>query len=137
MPTTRAPSPGTTACNPAASGAAATPSPRNRPFPLAFVAAWLRRRGMLACMGNLVPFTLIVGEEEFLVDRAVREALSAARAALGELSGGGDGDLRDMEASALGQGELGALTSPSRYGGGAVVIIRSAQNAGKEIAAEL
>lgn len=92
---------------------------------------------MLACMGNLVPVTLIVGEEEFLVDRAVREALSDARAALAELSGGGDGDLHDMEASALGQGELAALTSPSLFGGGAVVIIRNAQNAGKEIAAEL
>ena len=88
-------------------------------------------------MANLVPFTLIVGEEEFLVDRAVREALSDARAALAELSGGGDGDLHDMEASALGQGELAALTSPSLFGGGAVVIIRNAQNAGKEIAAEL
>ena len=92
---------------------------------------------MLACMANLVPFTLIVGEEEFLVDRAVREALSSARSALAELSGGGDGDLHDMEASALGQGELAALTSPSLFGGGAVVIIRNAQNAGKEIAAEL
>ena len=34
----------------------------------------LRGRGMLAFMANLVPVTLIVGEEEFLVDRALREA---------------------------------------------------------------
>jgi DNA polymerase-3 subunit delta len=97
---------------------------------------------MLACMGNLVPFTMIVGEEEFLVDRAVREALAKARAALAELSGGGAsgdgaGDLHDLEASALAQGELAAFTSPSLFGGGAVVILRNAQNASKEIAAEL
>jgi DNA polymerase III subunit delta len=92
---------------------------------------------MLASMANLVPVTLVVGEEEFLVDRAVREALAEARAALAELSGGGDGDLHDMEASALAQGELAALTSPSLFGGGSVVVLRSAQNANKEIAAEL
>lgn len=92
---------------------------------------------MLACMGNLAPVTLIVGEEEFLVDRAVRDALAQARAALAEASGSGDGDLHDLEASALAHGELASLTSPSLFGGGAVVIIRNAQNAGKEVAAEL
>ena len=92
---------------------------------------------MLTGMGNLVPVTLVVGEEEFLVDRAVRAAAAQARAALAEDGGGGDGDLHDLEASALGQGELGALTSPSLFGGGAVVIVRNAQNAAKETAAEL
>jgi DNA polymerase-3 subunit delta len=92
---------------------------------------------MLACMGNLVPVTLVVGEEEFLVDRAVREALAQAREALAALGGGGDGDLHDMEASALAPGELAALTSPSLFGGGSVVILRNAQNAAKEIATEL
>src|SRR6202007_2316872 len=47
------------------------------------------------------------------------------------------GDLHDLEASALGQGELAALTSPSLFGGGAVVVVRNTQNAGKEISAEL
>jgi DNA polymerase III subunit delta len=90
-------------------------------------------------MANLVPVTLIVGEEEFLVDRSVREALSQARAALAEAAGGGDGggDLHDLEASGLGSGELTALTSPSLFGGGSTVIVRNAQHAAKEIAAEL
>ncbi len=92
---------------------------------------------MLACMANLAPLTLIVGEEEFLVDRALRAAVAQARAALAESAGGGEGDLHDLEASALGQGELATFTSPSLFGGGAVVVIRNAQNAGKEIAAEL
>ena len=39
---------------------------------------------MLTGMGNLVPVTLVVGEEEFLVDRAVRAALAQAREALAE-----------------------------------------------------
>src|ERR1700729_1253501 len=92
---------------------------------------------MLACMANLAPVTLVVGEEEFLVDRALREAVAQARAVLSEASGGGEVDLHDLEASVLGQGELAALTSPSLFGGGAVVVVRNAQNAGKEVAAEL
>ena len=43
---------------------------------------------MLACMANLAPVTLVVGEEEFLVDRALREAVTQARAVLSEASGG-------------------------------------------------
>ena len=93
---------------------------------------------MLASMANLAPVTLIVGEEEFLVDRALREAVAQAKGALEGVSGSGDGgDLHDLEASVLGQGELATLTSPSLFGGGAVVVVRNAQNAGKEIAAEL
>jgi DNA polymerase III delta subunit len=89
-------------------------------------------------MTNLVPVTLITGEEEFLVDRAVREAVAQARAALAGVSGAGEGgDQHDLEASALTVGELAALTSPSLFGGGAVVIVRNAQHAAKEIAVDL
>src|SRR5690348_672985 len=80
---------------------------------------------------EVVPVTLIVGEEEFLVDRAVRDLIAAAREA------GSGGDVHDLEASALSPGELDSLTSPSLFGGGCVVVVRSAQNAGKEVAAEL
>ena len=80
---------------------------------------------------EVVPVTLVVGEEEFLVDRAVRDLIAAARdAAPG-------GDVHDLDASALGPGELDSLTSPSLFGGGCVLAVRSAQNAGKEVAAEL
>jgi DNA polymerase-3 subunit delta len=70
--------------------------------------------------------TLVVGEEEFLVDRAVRERIAAARAAAGD----DGGDLHDVEASTLTPGELATLTSPSLFGGGAIVIVRNAQHAG-------
>ena len=90
---------------------------------------------MLATMATQAPVTLIVGEEEFLVDRTVRELVASARAAMA--AGDGGGDLHDVDASALTPGELTSLTSPSLFGGGCVVIVRSAQNAGKEVAAEL
>ncbi len=71
--------------------------------------------------------TLIVGDEEFLVDRAVREAVSSADA----------DDVHDLDGAALEQGELESLISPSLFGGGSVVVIRSAQNVTKDPAADL
>ena len=80
---------------------------------------------------EVAPITLIVGEEEFLIDRAVRDLIAAAREA------GLGGDVHDLDASELGPGELDSLTSPSLFGGGCVLAVRSAQNASKEVAAEL
>jgi DNA polymerase III subunit delta len=82
------------------------------------------------------PVTLIVGEEEFLIDRTIRELVAAARAAMAA-AGDDAGDLHDVQASALTPGELTLLTSPSLFGGGCMVIVRGAQNAAKEVAAEL
>jgi DNA polymerase-3 subunit delta len=67
--------------------------------------------------------TVVVGEEEFLVDRAVREVLSSLS---------GFEDVHDLDGAALGAGELESLTSPSLFGGGPLVVIRSAQNLLKE-----
>ena len=94
---------------------------------------------MLTSMAAYPPVTLVVGEEEFLVDRAVRQAVAQARAALAAEAGGvdGGGDLHELEGSALTAGEINALTSPSLFGGGSTVIVRNAQNVAKDIAAEL
>jgi DNA polymerase-3 subunit delta len=73
------------------------------------------------------PVTVVVGEEEFLVDRSVRELVTAA-------SGG---DVHDRDGAALGPGELESLMSPSLFGGGCVLVVRSAQNVSKDVAAEL
>src|SRR5216684_514650 len=103
---------------------------------------------------EVAPVTLIVGEEEFLVDRAVRDLITAARgparwsiepAIAGTMEHrageGGDsaslGDLHDLDGAALGPGELESLVSPSLFGGGCVLVVRSAQNVSKEVAAEL
>jgi DNA polymerase-3 subunit delta len=80
---------------------------------------------------EVAPVTMVVGEEEFLVDRAVRDLIAAARDAA---SGG---DVHDLDAAGLGPGELDSLTSPSLFGGGSVLVLRSAQNVGKDVAAEL
>jgi len=80
---------------------------------------------------GVVPVTLVVGEEEFLADRSVRDLITAAREA------GLGGDLHDLDGAALSPGELASLTSPSLFGGGCVVVIRAAQNASKDVTAEL
>jgi DNA polymerase III subunit delta len=81
--------------------------------------------------GSVAPVTIVVGEEEFLIDRAVRDLVTASRGA------SHDADVHDREGAELGPGELGSLTSPSLFGGGCIVVIRSAQDAGKEVAGEL
>ncbi|MGD0064350.1 MAG: DNA polymerase III subunit delta [Streptosporangiaceae bacterium] len=73
------------------------------------------------------PVTVVVGEEEYLVDRSVRELIAAAA---GE-------DVHDLDGAGLGPGELQALTSPSLFGGGCVLVVRTAQNVSKDVAAEL
>ncbi len=77
------------------------------------------------------PVTIVVGDEEFLIDRAVRDLVTASRDA------GHDADVHDREGAELVPGELESLTSPSLFGSGCVVVIRSAQDASKEVAAEL
>lgn len=92
-------------------------------------------------MANLAaPVTLVVGDEELLAERAVRAAVAAARSAAGYEAGGGvagGGDLHDVEAGSLTVGELSSLMSPSLFGGASVVIIRAAQNATKDVSANL
>jgi len=84
------------------------------------------------------PVVLVTGEEEFLVDRSVRELVARARAFLAA-PGAGDAsaDVHEVEGGELATGELATLTSPSLFGGGPVVVIRNAQNAVKDVAAEL
>jgi DNA polymerase III subunit delta len=74
------------------------------------------------------PVTLIVGEEELLVERAVRVVVAAAP----------DGpDVHEARAADLKPGDLTGLTAPSLFGGGCLVVVRSVQDATKDIAAEV
>jgi DNA polymerase-3 subunit delta len=73
------------------------------------------------------PVTVIVGEEDLLVERAVADIVAAA----------GAPDVHDVRAAGLGPGDLSLLTAPSLFGGGCVVIVRSAQDATRELAAQL
>jgi DNA polymerase III subunit delta len=86
--------------------------------------------------------TVIVGEEELLVERAVSAAVALAAtaddAAQADWDNGGPGAGRlDVAAAGLTVGELSGLTAPSLFGGNCIVVIRSAQDAGKDVSAEL
>lgn len=89
------------------------------------------RKGSAAASGRADPVTVIVGEEDLLVERAVSATLAAAAAADSEL------DVHDVPAAGLVPGQLTALTAPSLFGGGCAVVVRAAQDAGKDVAAEL
>jgi DNA polymerase III subunit delta len=81
--------------------------------------------------------TLVVGEEELLVERAVARLVSGARGAAGGRQPGSAEDIHDIRAAALGPGGLAALTAPSLFGGAAVVVVRDVQDAVKNVADEL
>jgi DNA polymerase III subunit delta len=86
--------------------------------------------------------TVIVGEEELLVERAVSSAVVLAREAADAATSGGDDDgtdtnVHDVAAAGLTAGELSGLTAPSLFGGGCVVVVRSAQDAGKDLSGQL
>ncbi|NLU69131.1 DNA polymerase III subunit delta [Streptomyces sp. HNM0574] len=70
----------------------------------------------------LAPFTLAVGQEELLLERAVQEVVAAARAADPET------DVRDLASSDLQPGTLAELTSPSLFAERKVVVVRNAQD---------
>ncbi len=81
------------------------------------------------------PLTVIVGEEDLLVERAVAAVLPhGAAAADGSESAP---DVHDVRGADLTAGELAMLTAPSLFGGECVVIVRAAQDANSAVAVEL
>lgn len=74
---------------------------------------------------------LIVGDEELLAERAIGEVVAAARAADPET------EVTDLVPGRLETGQLAELTSPSLFGGGKVLVLRSAQDLGKDLVAEV
>jgi DNA polymerase III subunit delta len=91
---------------------------------------------------RVTPVTVIVGDEELLVERAVHDVLTAAAPAVRPPAGAaaapaGALEVHDVRAADLRPGDLSSLTAPSLFGGGAVVVVRSLQDATKEVAAEL
>jgi DNA polymerase-3 subunit delta len=74
------------------------------------------------------PVSLVVGEEELLVDRAVARLVAAAAAA---------GTAQHVQAAGLRPGELAALTAPSLFGGGGLIVLHGTEDAAKNIADEI
>jgi len=79
----------------------------------------------------LVPLTLVVGDEELLVARAVTAVVTAARERTPDI------ELRDLEGAALEPGDLAEALSPSLFGDDRVVVVRAGQDLAKEVAAEV
>lgn len=77
------------------------------------------------------PLRLVLGDEELLCTRAVAEVVRQARQLDPEC------DVRDLVASAVPPGELFDLLSPTLFGGRRVIVLRAAQEAGKELVAAL
>jgi DNA polymerase-3 subunit delta len=80
---------------------------------------------------------VVVGDEELLVERAVARLVAEAGSAIGGQQPGMAGDVHDVRAAALKPGDLAALTAPSLFGGGSVVVVRDVQDAVKNVADEL
>ncbi|MFC0547620.1 DNA polymerase III subunit delta [Kutzneria chonburiensis] len=74
------------------------------------------------------PLLLVLGDEELLVERAVRAALAQAREA------DASADLTRVRVTDLTPPELAELLSPSLFAEGRVVVLEGAQEVGKEIA---
>ncbi|EFL15066.1 LOW QUALITY PROTEIN: DNA polymerase III, delta subunit, partial [Streptomyces sp. C] len=79
----------------------------------------------------LAPITLAVGQEDLLLDRAVRDVVTAARAA------DADTDVRDLTSDQLQPGTLAELTSPSLFSERKVLVVRNAQDLGADTVKEL
>lgn len=77
------------------------------------------------------PLVLVVGDEPFLVDRAVSRAVAAARRAAPGV------ERRDALATDLTPAAFSDLVSPSLFAEPRVVIVRGAHEAGKDVAAVL
>lgn len=77
------------------------------------------------------PLTLVVGDEELLVARAVGEVVRAARAA------DPDVEVRELEGADVAAGDLTELLSPSLFAERRVLVLHAAQDLGKEAAAEV
>ncbi|MDX6743482.1 DNA polymerase III subunit delta [Actinocorallia sp. A-T 12471] len=75
--------------------------------------------------------TVVVGDEELLVERAVGEIVGEARRR------GDDVEVVELTPGTLEPGKLVELTSPSLFGGGKVLVIRAAQDLGKDLAGEV
>ncbi|MFC5996841.1 DNA polymerase III subunit delta [Pseudonocardia hispaniensis] len=77
------------------------------------------------------PLHLVVGEEELLVERAVRAVVAVAQTTDPQV------EVRRLRSADLSPGQLSEHLSPSLFAEGRVVVIAGAHEAGKELAAAI
>ncbi|TDB96550.1 DNA polymerase III subunit delta [Actinomadura sp. 7K534] len=80
---------------------------------------------------SVEPNILIVGDEELLVERAIGDVVASVRADDPEA------EVIDLGPGGLEPGRIAELTSPSLFGGGKVLVLRAAQDLGKDLTAEV
>jgi DNA polymerase-3 subunit delta len=80
---------------------------------------------------STVPLLLVQGDEELLASRAIAGAVESARAS------DPGADIREYEAGALTAGEVAEMLSPSLFGGRRVLVLRSGQDARKDLVTAL
>ncbi|MGW1060037.1 DNA polymerase III subunit delta [Micromonospora rubida] len=80
---------------------------------------------------DLAPILLVLGDEELLATRAVAETVARARDVDPEV------DVREYQAGVLTVGEIAEMLSPSLFGGRRVLVLRSGQDARKDLATAL
>ncbi|SCG38837.1 DNA polymerase III, delta subunit [Micromonospora echinaurantiaca] len=90
-----------------------------------------RRANMGGVTASLPPILLVLGDEELLATRAVSEAVARAR------SVDPDVDVREYQAGSLTAGEIAEMLSPSLFGGRRVLVLRSGQDARKDLVTAL
>lgn len=108
----------------------------------AVMAVRSQRAGAGTVPGEQPAVTFIVGEEDLLIERAVKSVLAGTSAgASGAGSAANDPmagvDVHDVRASELVANELSMLTSPSLFGGENIVVVRAAHEASAAVATEL
>jgi DNA polymerase III subunit delta len=81
-----------------------------------------------ASPADIAGVSVVVGEEDLLVERAVARLIDAARPA---------DDVRHVQAAGLRPGELASLTAPSLFGGGCVIVVHGTADAVKNVADEI
>jgi DNA polymerase III subunit delta len=77
---------------------------------------------------DIAGVSVVVGEEDLLVERAVARLVQAA---------GPADDVRHVQAAGLRPGELASLTAPSLFGGGCVIVLHGTADAAKNVADEI
>jgi len=92
------------------------------------------RPAKTASAGGGPGVTVVAGEEDLLVERAVARLVAGAGGAAGNA---GEAHVREIAAAGLQPGELVMLTAPSLFGEAPVIVIRGAQDAGKDLAESL
>jgi DNA polymerase-3 subunit delta len=82
-------------------------------------------------VNRVEPVTVVVGDDEFRVERAIAAVVSAVRRVDAAV------EVKELVAADIELGQFAELTSPSLFGDGRLIVVRDAEQLGKDVADEL